>query len=69
MQSRPLQNLDILGVAFEVLGQHGGGFLQVATQQRALHLDHAPELAHALGRAFLQQKVCVVLDAHGATEY
>src|SRR5688572_22172434 len=69
MQPRPLQNLDILGVAFEVLGQHGGGFPQVATHQRAVHFDDTPELAHALGRAFLQQKVCVVLDAHGATDY
>lgn len=68
MQARPLQNLDILGVAFEVLCQYGSGFLQVAPGQHATDLDDAAKLAHASGGTFLQQKVCVVLDAHTASD-
>ena len=69
MQSRPLQNLDVLAIAFEITRQHLRGFAQIAAGHRTIDLDHAAELGESLGLALLHQKVCVVLDAHGMAAY
>ena len=69
METRPLQNLDVLALALEIFRQHRGRFAHIIAQHLAVNLNDAAELAQALGRAFLHQKVGVVLNAHGVGAY
>src|SRR5690606_8288263 len=68
VQSRPLQDLDILRVAFEILSEYRGRFRQVAARKLAVELHDTTKLADALRRAFLYKEVRVVLDTHGSTD-
>lgn len=65
MQTRPLQDFDILALAFEILCQYRCRFTEIAAWHGAIHFDYAAKLAHPFWGLFLKQKVGVVLDAHG----
>lgn len=69
MESRPLQNLDVLALALEISGQHRSRFAHIIALHLPVHLDNSAELREPLGRAFLHQKVGVVLNAHGVGAY
>ena len=67
VQSRDLQNLDVLGFDFEVRGQEAAQFLRVATlTQRVSEFDDPAPFAGVRGFS-ARDKVRVVAGCHGYT--
>src|SRR6185436_16660587 len=67
LQTRPLQNADVAGLAFEVPGKECCRCFRVAARECLTHLDDAAVFHRDTRLALLKSEVRVVLDAHGET--
>ena len=66
VQTRPLQDLDVLSRAAEVARDDPLRFLRAASRSRLpVELDHAAKLLESARLGLLDQEVGVELDAHG----
>lgn len=65
VQSRPVQNLHVVGIDFEVSRQEFFDLLDFKWPvSDAIEFHHPAELATAMVGRFGQQEMCIVLSAH-----